>query len=331
MPLVRTPTNVTPANGATDVSVTPFLTGNAFGSVYGVTQASSRWQVDTTSDFASPVYDSGDLGGSFDPYSTNVSLAAHFDDTFYELTGKTFSASGNVAVSSTQSKFGGKSASFDGSGDFLSVAHSHDFEIGSGDFTFECWFYIPNTTGQKTIFAFQSDFHYGVFINGNKMNVFASSNGSSWDIISGDSGGNLGAGTITVTANAWHHFAWTRSGTTWTMWLDGVLDRQLTAIGSTVYTRVETLNIGRWGNAGYWMNGYIDDLRLTKGVSRYTSAFTPPTSAFLPILSKGITNQVDVALAANTPHYWRCRYRDSDNVDSAWSTGTSFTTGYPPD
>ncbi|MEN9437905.1 MAG: hypothetical protein RIR09_2560 [Pseudomonadota bacterium] len=77
MPLVRTPTNVTPANGATGVAVAPTLTGNAYGSVYGVAQQASRWQVDTTSDFASPVYDSGDISGGAVTHTVPSNLAAN--------------------------------------------------------------------------------------------------------------------------------------------------------------------------------------------------------------------------------------------------------------
>jgi len=58
---VATPTNVSPANAATDIGETPTLTGSTYLSLYGKTQKSSQWQVSTVSDFASTAYDSGEV------------------------------------------------------------------------------------------------------------------------------------------------------------------------------------------------------------------------------------------------------------------------------
>lgn len=60
-PEVETPTNVSPANAATDVGETPTLTGSTYRSLYGKTQKSSQWQISTVSNFASTVYDSGEV------------------------------------------------------------------------------------------------------------------------------------------------------------------------------------------------------------------------------------------------------------------------------
>jgi hypothetical protein len=54
-------------------------------------------------------------------------------------TPKTVVANGNIQISTAQSKFGGASAYFDGSGDFLQIANNQDFNMGSGDFTIEFW------------------------------------------------------------------------------------------------------------------------------------------------------------------------------------------------
>ncbi len=314
MPLVRTPTNVTPANGATGVDVAPTLTANAYGSVYGVAQQASRWQVDTTSDFASPVYDSGDLGGSFDPYSANVSLAAHFDTSFVELTGKTITVSGNTVISTAQSKFGGGSAYFDGSGDYLTAPTGAPFAFGTGDFTVECWVRL-NTVGanEQVIYEGRAGF-----------------TGSTGGIVLFTSSGTLHCNTNvadvlvggTLVANTWYHVALTRNAGTLRLWLDGV------QVSSSVvsYNLVDgVFKIGS-RNGDLYLNGYLDDLRVTKGAARYTTAFTPPTVALLPLGASGITHIVPSSLTANTLHYWRCMYRDSDGVDSAWSTATSFTT-----
>jgi len=227
-------------------------------------------------------------GTPTDPYAANVKLALKMagtngSTTFTDDAGHTTTANGDVKIVSGAFPYGRSAAYFDGTGDYIACTYSTDYEVGSGDFTVEFWFKVPDVSGQKTLFAFQTDFHIGVFLNGARMNCFASSNGSSWDIISGDSGGSYGAGYTDVTANVWHHFAWVRSGTTWTMWLDGAVDRQLTGFSGTVFTRNEAFNIGRWGNAGYFMKGHIKDFRLTNGTARYATAFSPPLPDFLTV------------------------------------------------
>ena len=87
---------------------------------------------------------------------------------------------------------------------------------------------------------------------------------------------NIAATNWSPTANTWYHIAVTRSGTTVRQFVDGV------QLGSNVTSSASFANgpiqIGS-GGAGA-LNGYIDDLRITRGYARYTANFTPPTSAF---------------------------------------------------
>jgi hypothetical protein len=84
------------------------------------------------------------------------------------------------------------------------------------------------------------------------------------------------AGTITL--NTWTHVAWTRSGSSNRLFING------TQVGSTTtdatnYTSTASF-IGASQSGTLPFAGYIDDLRITKGYARYTSNFTPPSSAF---------------------------------------------------
>lgn len=78
--------------------------------------------------------------------------------------------------------------------------------------------------------------------------------------------------------NAWHHVAWVRQGTgpnNNKVFVDGQFDFQFTNAVDITGGGVE-LNVGRWfGNASSYLPGYVDDIRITKGVARYPSAFTP--------------------------------------------------------
>jgi hypothetical protein len=93
----------------------------------------------------------------------------------------------------------------------------------------------------------------------------------------------VGDGSATQTAvstNTWYHVAWTRSGNVWTLFLNGNIERQKTMAYTIATSSLNKLIIGRRGDAtGQELNGYLDDVRITVGVARYTSSFTPPTSA----------------------------------------------------
>lgn len=214
-----------------------------------------------------------------DPFWSDVTLALTMDN-LTDLRGSIVTASGGAAISTTQSKFGGKSCSFNGTSSMLSIAakgNSH-MSFGSNSFTVEGWFWVPNLTGNKTIITGNSDFSLGVVILDAALRGYASSNGSAWNI-------HDYFGSATVTANAWHHFAFQRDGDVWSLYYDGVLSGQATN-SAAVITRNEATVIGRWGNNDFWMNGYIDDLRITNGRARYSANFTPtqpnPTFAYQP-------------------------------------------------
>ncbi len=153
--------------------------------------------------------------------------------------------------------------SFTGSsGNDIAVPDSAVFDFGNGDFTISAWFKVSDTSSQKTIFAGYTDFWLGMFLWDGKMRYFASSNGASWDLINGDTAPNNGIGSITVTADTWHHIVFMRSGNTWKAYLDNAEDLSITVSGSLV-DRNEARYFGRWGNGGgYRMTGLIDDIRI---------------------------------------------------------------------
>jgi hypothetical protein len=178
---------------------------------------------------------------------------------------------GNAQISTAQSKFGGSSMYFDGSGDWLTVPYSQNINFGTGNFTIEGWLYLSSfanayyvlggtwTTGTTDEWLVQIE------NNGNMR--FLTSAGTSFY-------------TAGITTGAWYHFAAVRNGSTVTLYVNGSSVGSYTnsnSIGSTS----KTLYIGVQNNGAAWpWNGYIDDLRITKGVARYTSSFTAPTAPF---------------------------------------------------
>lgn len=212
----------------------------------------------------------GGAGG--DPYFANVSLLLHMDGsngstTFTDNSANNFaiSAFGNAQISTTDPKFGTGSLTLDGTGDYLTTPANAAFALGTGDYTVECWVYVNSGNTNNGLFTF------GNTSSGLAVAIYS----SSWYMTATGSGGfSMGA----ITTGIWQHLAVTRSGTSWKMFIDGT---QLgsTYTNSTDFTQ-DQLKIGYYYNTSYAINARIDEFRVTKGIARYTSNFTPPTAAF---------------------------------------------------
>lgn len=213
-----------------------------------------------------------------DPYWDNVALLLHCDGannstTFTDEKGKVVTALGNAKISTTQSKFGGASGYFDGTS-HLSVPTSSDFDFGAGSLTFECWLRptaIPSLASDVAVTNGAS--------NGCGLRITSSGKVSFIWNISGVSSQVTSSGSIPL--NEWSHVAGVRDGTDTKIFLNGVLDGVVACgAGSMNYPGIG-LSIGRNAtNSSWYYTGYIDEVRITKGVARYTSSFTPPTGPF---------------------------------------------------
>ena len=201
--------------------------------------------------------------------------------------GNSITFNGNAQISTAQSKFGGSSLLLDGAGDYLQVANQDYFDFASNDFTIECWFYFDSSSSEtyNTLLDMGdgSASGYGPYWTGVKSDsgtytLFVqmdSTAGGDWDLIN-----NLAI--TTVSASTWHHFAISREGSSFKVFLDGT--SVLTATNSNpLRDQNSALQIGGRGQntAQHYFKGYIDDVRITNGLARYTSNFTAPTTAHL--------------------------------------------------
>jgi hypothetical protein len=182
---------------------------------------------------------------------------------------------GNAQISTSVKKYGTGSLAFDGTGDYLTTPNSPNLNFGSGDFTIELWLYSTVGTSNESVvnkgYNNAGNLSYLLFLDANTLGFFASSNGTSFDIAS-----NISMGT--ATQNTWVHFAASRSGSSIRLFRNGTLINTVTS-SATIYTGTTNLYIGSSDSGGLNFNGYIDDLRITKGFARYTANFTAPTSA----------------------------------------------------
>jgi hypothetical protein len=179
----------------------------------------------------------------------------------------------NAQISTTQSKFGGASLAFDGSGDWLAGPPTPQTDLGSGDFTIEAWLY-------RTASGAASD--SGIVSRGapTTLNGFVFGYTSANVLVfSFNYSGAIVTGVTVIPANTWTHVAVSRNGNTFRLFVNGVLDATATSTNSQTTNAGDIFYVGRSGyDSGRIVTGYLDDVRITKGIARYTSNFTPQTS-----------------------------------------------------
>jgi hypothetical protein len=190
------------------------------------------------------------------------------------LTARTMTTSGNAKISTTQFKYGSSSMAFDGSGDYAvqGGGTASTYAFGTGDFTIEAWIYATNFTGGRIIFDCRPASTNGIY-----PTLFCAATGSLQFITDGV----VKITGSVLSTSTWYHVAVCRMGTDTKLFIDG------TQTGSTYSDTNSYLNtvtnrpvIGASGfNLSLGWNGYIDDLRVTKGAARYTNTFTAPTVA----------------------------------------------------
>jgi hypothetical protein len=232
-----------------------------------------------------------------DPYLyTNTVLLLHGDGTngstnivdSSKVAGspKTVTAVGNAQISTAQSKFGGSSIAFDGNGDYLSVPASNQFSFETTNFTIECWFYIAANSSLNFNGDRFAQLLGGVIIGnltGLELNIAGNSTttGLGFEFINTVAGTQYKVSyTGSVSQSTWHHIAIVRNGTTTSIYFNGTSVASGT-LGNQTITQVNPMWIGglNVSNFNHYLNGYIDDFRITKA-ARYTSNFTPPTAPF---------------------------------------------------
>ena len=181
----------------------------------------------------------------------------------------------DAKLSTAVSKFGGSSMSFDGSGDYLSTYDpSYSLSVGSGDFTFECWLYVNSLPGTVTaVYHLKNDAALATTVFVLEITpTGAISISTGLAIIANGTSGK-------ITTGSWIHFAFVRTSGVFKTFFNGTQD--ISTSNTTTYNGTY-LQIGAFRYTAYdfSLNGYIDDLRVTKGYARYTSNFTAPTTAF---------------------------------------------------
>jgi hypothetical protein len=190
-------------------------------------------------------------------------------------TPKAITAFGDAGISTTVFKYGDSSLAFDGTGDYLTAP---SLALGSGAFTIEFWLYANAIGTFRGLFGIAAS-------SGFSIRIFLLANGTLYNEFGG--GPSITNPTVLV-AGQWYHVAFVRSGNVHYLFVDGTSPN--TSTNSGTYPSTTTYIGNTWrGSLGTPLDGYIDDLRVTKGIARYQSAFTPPTAE----LPANITDDTD--------------------------------------
>ena len=216
----------------------------------------------------------------------STSLLLHFDGadastTFTDEVGHTMTRVNSPVIATAQSVFGGASGDFRNTNRALTTAGAAEFNLGTGDFTYETFFYCPvvNTgfgvffdTGSQGFAAqFDATTLYLIFVINGSIILTSSAHG--------------------MTSGNWYYLAWKRASGVCTIHIgtSGATSQIGSVSNSTSCNNSTTVNVMNYsGAAGYSPNAYADEMRLTKGealdVSTVPSSaftYTPPSSSFV--------------------------------------------------
>jgi hypothetical protein len=206
----------------------------------------------------------------------NFTNAGIFDNTGFN----NLETVGNAQIDTTTKKYGTGSMEFDGTGDYLKGRVTSFINFGSGNFTIECWVNLSANNQFNPIVLLGRDTQSGLYCD------ISSSNNARIVAYIGGAWGVVATGSTALSTSTWYYLAFVRNGSSFKIYVDGTEDASATNSGtisnptSDASASFQVAYLRTTASIDRYFNGYIDDLRITKGVARYTTTFTPPTAAF---------------------------------------------------
>lgn len=231
-------------------------------------------------------------GGGSDPDFASVVLligaegadgSTAFDDE--SNSNHTITVFGNAQIDTAQFKYGASSALFDGAGDYISMPSSANWDLSdanSDEYTIEFWIrWAVVAANERIMFRGFGVGNLGWAVrtdgtNGQNISFLSSNNSLSYNVNFTTTGGGM-------TTNTWYHIAIDKDSTgKIRIYIDGVMRGSNTPADSAMANPSHALTIGADQAAGSPISGWMDEIRITKGVARYASdgGFTPPAAEF---------------------------------------------------
>ena len=200
-------------------------------------------------------------------------------------TNKTLTGNDGAGIAAIPSYYG-SAMSFDGTDDYFSVPNTSDFRMGSDDFTVECWFNANDFTGGNGLVGIWNytgglDRRSWLLYTGssNDADFIVSSNGTSAGQVIVSSPANM------LSTNQWNHLVGEKEGNTIRLYVNGVVVGISTVAPSSLYENTDdTLKIGTWdAESTEETNGYIQDVRVYKGVAKYKGVGFDVPKPYTPV------------------------------------------------
>jgi len=204
---------------------------------------------------------------------TNTSLLLNFTNAgiFDNAMKNDLETVGNAQISTSVKQYGSGSLSFDGTGDWLLCYNNGLLPFGREPFTIELWMRANSVSSAQTIVG------WGNRTTNNFCGIQLTTAG---DINFYNWGNDLSSSGVTIAINTWYHIVCQYDGTIKRIYIDGV-QRGSVSTTTVNITATNRATIGAQDGVNFEpVNGYIDDLRITKGVARYTANFTPPSGPY---------------------------------------------------
>ena len=217
-----------------------------------------------------------------------VGIKSDFSNTINSGTSNKTITNTSVTFSSSASNFYGGSAKFASA--YLSTNSSADFNFGSGNFTVECWVYLLS----------QGSGGYNHYFSVSTQDTFALKSWSSYFYLYANSGTAVPSSNAPP-LNKWTHLALVRNGSTLTIYVDGIASGSSSTSASFGTTAAATIGTAG-GTSGEYLDGYMQDLRVYKGLAKYTSNFIPASTDpdIVPDSPSGVSYSSNVALVPST-------------------------------
>ena len=223
----------------------------------------------------------GKVGNTIMGYDSYTKLLLHMDGSNGSTTftdsalSRSFTAYGNAQITTADGKFN-QSAYFDGTGDYIKTPYTSDLDFGTGDYTIDFWM-KSTQTGTHYLFdrcdgTITSYDDLALQIHSGELRLLVDDGTDTrYVVISSTSGANANNGS-------WNHIALVRYSGNTNIYVNGASKLSISISYNVTFT--SSLRIGGQETFNNYYQGYIDEFRWSKGIARWTTTFTPPTSPY---------------------------------------------------
>ncbi len=246
----------------------------------------------------------------------NTFVALHLDGTAGSTTitdssfpARAWTASGNAQIDVNQSKFGGASLLLDGTGDYVSSTSFADLAFGTGDYTIDFWVRFTTLSTSAFLLDMRStgtSLAPCMYVDSVTKKISLYLNGAAPI-----------ASTTTPVLGTWYHVALIRNSGVTRLYINGVQEGSSYTDANNYIAQGLRVGLDYASTAGVGTIGNIEELRISKGVARWTAAFTPPTGAYTVV--GGVDTSTSTMLHFDGANGSTTITNDGNETTNAWS------------